>query len=83
LKAGAEIVVLGHTHLPETVEEGGRKYYNPGSWTRYVENASSLTLRDLEDERSYPYRLNCIRIEEIGSNLRSEFICIEQQSSRM
>ena len=50
-KAGAEVVVLGHTHLPQTIEEeGNRRYYNPGSWTRYVENAGSLTLEQLKDE---------------------------------
>jgi UDP-2,3-diacylglucosamine pyrophosphatase LpxH len=76
--AGAEIVVLGHTHLPEIVPDGTRFYYNPGSWTRYVDNAKSLTLKQLEDEGHFPYRLNYIRVEDIGAGrLRSEFTCIE------
>jgi UDP-2,3-diacylglucosamine pyrophosphatase LpxH len=78
-KAGAEIVVLGHTHLPQTVVDGTRLYYNPGSWTRYVEDATSLTLEQLKDESRFPYRLNYIRVEDTGGNtLRSEFICIER-----
>jgi len=78
-KAGAEIVVLGHTHIPEQLDEDGRKYYNPGSWTRYVDDPSSLKLDDLANELAYPYRLNYIRVEEIGGRLQSDFICIEKQ----
>jgi UDP-2,3-diacylglucosamine pyrophosphatase LpxH len=77
-KAGAEIVVLGHTHLTETVSEGTRVYYNPGSWTRYVEDAASLTLEQLKDESHFPYQLNYVRVEVAGGILRSELICIDR-----
>lgn len=79
-KALAEIVVLGHTHLPESVEENGRRYYNPGSWTRYIEDPSSLTLRDLEDDNTYPYELNYVRIEDDGGKLRSELLCVDRRT---
>jgi UDP-2,3-diacylglucosamine pyrophosphatase LpxH len=79
-KAGAEIFVLGHTHLPETVTQGSHIYYNPGSWTRYVENPQALTLADLEDESRFPYRLNYIRVEAAkDGSLSSDFVCFEKQ----
>jgi UDP-2,3-diacylglucosamine pyrophosphatase LpxH len=78
---GAQIVVFGHTHLPQTVEEGVRRYYNPGSWTRYADNAASLTLGQLKDESRFPYALNCVRVKDTGSNgLLSEMICIDKFS---
>jgi UDP-2,3-diacylglucosamine pyrophosphatase LpxH len=78
-KAGAEIVVLGHTHLPEKVKEGTGIYYNPGSWTRYIENPRSLTLEQLKDETRFPYQLNSVRIEKAqDGTLKSELICIEK-----
>jgi hypothetical protein len=53
---GAEVVVFGHTHQPDewrphTNEDGG--YFNPGSWTRYVDVSGmhSLTLDDLRMRR--------------------------------
>jgi UDP-2,3-diacylglucosamine pyrophosphatase LpxH len=80
---GAQVVVLGHTHLPQTIGGEGRRYYNPGSWTRYVENATKLTLADLEDEAKFPYQLNYVRAEDTGSAmLRSEMITFEQQRGR-
>jgi UDP-2,3-diacylglucosamine pyrophosphatase LpxH len=83
-KAGAEIVVLGHTHLPETREEKGCRYYNPGSWTRYVDAAAHDTLRleDLRNEEAYPYRLNYVRVEDTGGTLKSEMICFEESPTR-
>jgi UDP-2,3-diacylglucosamine pyrophosphatase LpxH len=76
---GAQIVVLGHTHLPETVKEGSHRYYNPGSWTRYVDGAEALTLEELRNEDCFPYELNCIRVEDTGSDtLQSECICIDR-----
>lgn len=76
---GAQIVVFGHTHIPQTVEDGSHRYYNPGSWTRYVEDAESLTLAELKDEGRFPYKLNCIRVEDAGSDtLLSECICIDR-----
>ena len=66
---GAQVVVLGHTHLPQTVEDGAHRYYNPGSWTRYVDAADveSLTLEKLQREDTFPFLLNCVRVEDEGS----------------
>jgi UDP-2,3-diacylglucosamine pyrophosphatase LpxH len=78
---GAEIVVFGHTHLPQQCSEGHHRYYNPGSWTRYVDagQAGTLTLKDLEREDTFPFELNCARIEDTGSyTLQSELICIDK-----
>lgn len=66
----AEIVVFGHTHQPDEWrgenEKLGGWYFNPGSWTRYVEikKLGSLSLNDLRNEADFPYELNYIRIEE-------------------
>jgi UDP-2,3-diacylglucosamine pyrophosphatase LpxH len=79
-KAGAQIVVLGHTHLPQEVELAEGRYYNPGSWTRYIdaEDIDTLTLEQLRDEAKYPYKLHCVRIEDTGADsLRSEFLSID------
>lgn len=79
-KAGAQIVVLGHTHLPQKVEEQKGRYYNPGSWTRYIdgEDAGKLTLEQLRNEAAYPYALHCVRIEDVGADrLQSEFLSID------
>jgi UDP-2,3-diacylglucosamine pyrophosphatase LpxH len=81
-RKGAQVVVLGHTHLPQSIEEGARSYYNPGSWTRYVdaEDAESLTLEKLQREDQFPYQLNCVRIEDDGSGtLASKLIVIEER----
>lgn len=77
---GAQIVVLGHTHLPQKVEEQKGRYYNPGSWTRYIdaEDVGRLTLEQLRDEAGYPYALHCVRIEDTGDDkLQSEFLSID------
>ena len=79
---GAQVVVLGHTHLPQTVKEESHCYYNPGSWTRYVDakDVGSLTLEKLKREEVFPYQLNCVRIEDDGSgNLASELELIEER----
>jgi UDP-2,3-diacylglucosamine pyrophosphatase LpxH len=82
-KAGAQIVVLGHTHLPQAVEEAAGRYYNPGSWTRYieVEKVDSLTLEKLRNENDYPYSLNCVRIEDTGADaLDGKFLSIDPET---
>jgi UDP-2,3-diacylglucosamine pyrophosphatase LpxH len=77
---GAQVVVLGHTHLPQTAGSGAQRYYNPGSWTRYVLDASKLTLKDLENESTFPYQLNCVRVEDTGGTvLQSSMINIEKR----
>src|SRR5262249_48862067 len=80
-RAGAEVVILGHTHLPQHCTSGHRRYYNPGSWTRYVESSqlAKLRLKDLEREDTYPFELNYIRVENSGTAaLKSELICFER-----
>jgi UDP-2,3-diacylglucosamine pyrophosphatase LpxH len=64
---GPKIVVMGHTHQPdERQATNGGLYFNPGSWTRYVdyEKNPSLTLEQLGNESTFPYQLNCIRVEK-------------------
>jgi UDP-2,3-diacylglucosamine pyrophosphatase LpxH len=81
-RAGAEIVVFGHTHLPQKIERQEGRYYNPGSWTRYVDEdlVGSLTLADLEREDLFPFELKCVRVEDMADgSLKSEMICIDQR----
>jgi len=77
--AGAQVVVLGHTHLPQAINEDGHAYFNPGSWTRYIDNPDTLTLQDLKDEGCFPYKLHYIRIQDTGTSiLASEMICLDE-----
>jgi len=68
---GAQVVVLGHTHLPQTIAEDTCRYYNPGSWTRYIDAADieSLTLEELQRETEFPFQLNCVRVEDKGTEI--------------
>lgn len=84
---GVEVVVFGHTHQPHEWRglsgdlEGG--YFNPGSWTRYVDvtDMADLKLADLEHEEDFPYQLNYVRVEESPSgSLRAEMKCFEEAS---
>jgi hypothetical protein len=88
MESGAhEVVVFGHTHQPDEWRgsnnnwDGG--YFNPGSWTRYVDldKVQNLTLKDLEKEDDFPYQLNFIRVEQTPSGaLRADKICFEEAS---
>ena len=76
----ASVVVMGHTHQPDEKRLEGGTYYNPGSWTRYLELTPNhkITLEDLKDESKYPYQLNVVRIEKSDDeSLKSEMICFE------
>lgn len=84
---GVDVVVFGHTHQPDEWRgpaggmEGG--YFNPGSWTRYVDvtDMADLKLEDLKREEDFPYQLNYVRVEEGPSgSLRAEMKCFEQES---
>jgi UDP-2,3-diacylglucosamine pyrophosphatase LpxH len=84
---GVEVVVFGHTHQPDEWRglnkdmAGG--YFNPGSWTRYVDvtDMADLKLADLEREEDFPYQLNYVRVEETASgSLRAEMTCFEEES---
>ena len=79
---GATVVVMGHTHQPDTKRlDGDAVSYNPGCWTRYLElrPGQSVTLADLRDESRYPYQLNVVRVSpgDDGS-LVSRMTCFEQ-----
>lgn len=61
-----EVVVMGHTHIPDDCAVTHRaRYYNPGSWTRYVdlEAHPDLKLSDLGKESSFPYSLRYVQID--------------------
>jgi UDP-2,3-diacylglucosamine pyrophosphatase LpxH len=79
---GAEVVVMGHTHQPDSVHfKDGGHYYNPGCWTRYLElkPGQNITMVDLEDESRYPYQLNYVRIEQAASGeLVHGMFCFEK-----
>jgi UDP-2,3-diacylglucosamine pyrophosphatase LpxH len=79
--AGAKVVVMGHTHQPDTRQLDGGMYYNPGCWTRYLElkPGQKVTLDDLKDESRYPYQLNFVRVERDASGkLQSKMHCFAQ-----
>jgi len=85
--SSAEVVIFGHTHQPDEwrgvygKSDGG--YFNPGSWTRYVDvsKMAHLKLADLQNEEDFPYQLNYIRVEQsVSGKLRAEKICFEQAS---
>ena len=80
-----QVVVFGHTHQPDKFEENGKQYFNPGSWTRYleIENMQNITLNDLRNEADFPYQLNFIRVEPTATGaLQAELHCFEQQDGR-
>jgi UDP-2,3-diacylglucosamine pyrophosphatase LpxH len=85
LEGGTEVVVFGHTHQPDKYEVNGRMYFNPGSWTRYleIEDLSKITLADLANESDYPYRLNFVCVEETESGpLKAAMYCFEKKDGR-
>ena len=73
---GPQVVVMGHTHQPDVRKaDNGGSYFNPGSWTRYVdfEKNPNLTLDDLTNDKAFPYELNCVRVElQAVGELKSE-----------
>lgn len=82
---GHEVVVFGHTHQPDEWRSAGNPdggYFNPGSWTRYLdsERAANLSLEDLRREEDFPYQLNYIRVEQTkAGTLRADKITYEEQ----
>jgi UDP-2,3-diacylglucosamine pyrophosphatase LpxH len=74
-KKEVHVVILGHTHTPDQeVIEGGKQYFNPGSWTRFADLSTQkdLKLDDLRDESKYPYQLNYIWVELKGEDVRGQ-----------
>jgi UDP-2,3-diacylglucosamine pyrophosphatase LpxH len=81
ISRSAKVVVMGHTHQADIVPMAdGSMYYNPGSWTRYLELAKGqrVTLDDLRREDNYPYALNVVRVEPHADGLRSEMVCVDR-----
>lgn len=75
-----EVVVMGHTHQPHVWAFGEKRYYNPGSWTRYadISEQKALTLEKLKDESKFPYQLNYVWVEKAGDGpLKSEIKTFE------
>jgi UDP-2,3-diacylglucosamine pyrophosphatase LpxH len=81
---GVEVVVFGHTHQPDlwrVREDSPGGYFNPGSWTRYVDitDMPRLKLEDLAKEEDFPYQLNYIRVEPTDTgSLKAELECFEK-----
>lgn len=75
----AQVVVMGHTHLPDQRDFQGRKYFNPGSWTRYLDldRHPNLSLNDLRDGSRFPYQLNYVHVEASATGLQSRMECFE------
>lgn len=69
-----EVVIFGHTHQPDEDHSDSGAYYNPGSWTRYVDVATmaALTLEDLRNEGDFPYQLNYVQVRNCGEGLPLE-----------
>lgn len=61
----AQVVVMGHTHLPDDQPFDNGRYLNPGSWTRYLdlEKHPHPSLENLRDEARFPYELNYIVVD--------------------
>ena len=84
LTENVDIVVYGHTHQADKADFKVKKYFNPGSWTRYVniKNIDSLTLKDLANESDFPYQLNYIKVwKDLDPNkkiLQSEMITFQE-----
>jgi UDP-2,3-diacylglucosamine pyrophosphatase LpxH len=81
LGTGADVVVFGHTHQPDRWVARGKAYFNPGSWTRYVEldQMPTLTLDALRDQTRFPYALNYVWIEETDAgHLDARLECFER-----
>jgi UDP-2,3-diacylglucosamine pyrophosphatase LpxH len=84
-RAGAEVVVMGHTHLPDRAEDGSRQYFNPGSWIRYVDSddLNGLTLDDLKQEEKFPFQLNYVWVERSGDgSIHGSMTCFDEQKAR-
>lgn len=78
----AQVVVMGHTHVPDVQEFARGHYLNPGCWTRYLdlEQNPQLTLDDLRDESRFPYELNYVRVEASrqGERVAARLECFER-----
>jgi predicted phosphodiesterase len=80
LSEGHKIVVFGHTHQPDRMENQQGIYFNPGSWTKYVDLdlVKDLTMQDLEDDSRFPYQLNFIRVTMKKGKLEATMEAFEE-----
>lgn len=82
---GHEVAVFGHTHQPDEWRARGNPdggYFNPGSWTRYLDagRSTKLSLESLRREEDFPYQLNYVRVERTsGGALRADKLTFEHQ----
>jgi hypothetical protein len=81
---GADVVVFGHTHQPDKIDDNGKRYFNPGSWTRYVniDKVGSLKLEDFRRDEDFPYQLNFIRVTPESGRLAADKICFNEQDGK-
>lgn len=82
IETNADVVVFGHTHQPDEHHNGDKVYFNPGSWTRYVDIADmpNLKLADLGNEKDFPFELNYVRVErKADGSLSAAMNCFERQ----
>lgn len=80
---GAPVVVMGHTHQADELHEAAMRYFNPGSWTRYLELAKGQDVRmaDLRDDTRFPYALNYVRVADApDGTLAAEMVCFERSA---
>lgn len=85
LSTGAQVVVFGHTHQPDAWKRSGKAYFNPGSWTRYVDLdllETQITMDDLRNEENFPYQLNYVWVEETSAGIRGELRCFERKEGK-
>lgn len=80
------MVVIGHTHIQDDCAVTHKAhYYNPGSWTRYVdlEAHPGLKLADLGKESSFPYSLKYVQIDAPadGGGLVASLEMFEEQAA--
>lgn len=81
---GAQVVVCGHTHIPDEIRRTRWSYFNTGSWTHYlrVEDNAPLTLEDLKVADRFPYELWYVEVREgEGGNLEAGRHLFESSSS--
>lgn len=80
-----EVVVMGHTHQPDDWQFREKRYYNPGSWTRYADISKQdlLTLDKLRDESKFPYQLNYVWVEEVSDGrIKSEMKTFKEDKGK-
>lgn len=82
----ARFIVMGHTHVPDDyLATHKMRYFNPGSWTRYVDldQYPTLGLSDLQTEEHFPYSLKYVRIDQ-GDNgrLTGELLTFREQKAK-